>query len=398
MTQSPPSHRPTKLVLAAIEPSGDELGAALIGALKAQAVTSGFELQLSGCGGSLMRQAGMASIFPIGPLSVMGFSDVARALPEARLRVGQLADHAIEQCAHAVVFVDGWAFSRLAAQVLRARAPHIKLYKYVAPQVWASRPQRKEFVKQYFDGVLTVLPFEEPIFSQLGVLTRYVGNPIFQKAAHADTAQSSFRLSDDMATKPLLAVLPGSRRREVERLLPVFGQTVTLLREALDGLSVVIPAAPAVEGLVRDFVTDWENTHIVGPDLKYQAIGAANVALAVSGTVTTEIAVLGVPQIIAYKVDALTHLWARRIVTTPYASILNVMAHGHIIPEFIQHACEPDGLAQALLPLLTDPACAKAQLDQLREPLQSLDLSGPPAAQRAASAILSWVGAQNRAV
>ncbi|MEL7015922.1 MAG: lipid-A-disaccharide synthase [Pseudomonadota bacterium] len=382
---------PRHLVIVAVEPSGDEIGAALHGALMARARHLGISLTISGCGGPQLASAGMNSLFPIGPLSVMGFTDVARAVPLARLYARQLADHVARVRAHGVIFVDGWAFSRLAAPLMHQGDARPKLYKYVAPQIWASRPQRIDFIKDWFDGVLTVLPFEKPLFDEKNIPVTYVGNPLFEKAVTAPIDAQHFRARRGLGHKPILAVLPGSREGEVRRLLPIFRETVSALRARAPDFCVVIPAAPAVADFLREETVSWAYCHIVTPDEKYDALHAATVALSASGTVTTEIALSGTPQIIAYKVDPLTHLWAQRVITTPYASILNVMADAPIIPEFIQDKCVPEPMAAALFPLLTDAQKRADQRAAVTPYLARLQLGGEPAASRAAHTVFDWL-------
>lgn len=377
-----------KFLLAAVEPSGDQLGADLITALHA---VSDAPVEVIGCGGPIMAEAGCKSLFAIEPLSVMGFTDVARAYPEAKRRIKQLAQTASTENVDAVVFVDGWAFSRLGAQALHKVAPAIPVYKYVAPQVWASRPQRTEFVRRYFDGVLSVLPFEPPFFEKVGIPTKFVGNPIFQAAAHMPTDRHAFRHQYQLGDRPVLAVLPGSRKREVSLLAPVIGQTLHILRRTLPDLAIVVPAAPAVVDLLPDLITTWPDTIIAMPEDKYNAIAGADIALAASGTVTTEVAILGVPQIIVYRVDKLTRLWAGMVIKTPFASVLNVMAKKVVIPEYIQENLNASAMAGQLLSYLDDPASAQAQRQAVATQLTNLRLDGPPAAQIAAKTLIDWV-------
>ncbi|MEO1149436.1 MAG: lipid-A-disaccharide synthase [Pseudomonadota bacterium] len=381
------------LVIAAVEPSGDEIGAALHDALHTRAQELGVTLTLSGCGGPRLAAAGMESLFPIAPLSVMGFTDVARAIPLARLYARQLADHSARVRADGFIFVDGWAFSRLGAPLLRDGPSRPKIFKYVAPQIWASRPQRIDFIKDWFDGVLTVLPFEKPLFEEKDIAVAYVGNPLFEKAVTAPIDAQRFRQRHGLGHRAILAVLPGSREGEVRRLLPVFQETVAALRAQGLDFSVVIPAAPAVASILKEETASWTDCCLAAPDEKYDALTAATAALSASGTVTTEVALSGTPQIIAYKVDGLTHLWARRIVTTPFASIVNVMADAPIIPEFIQDKCEPAAMAAALRPLLGDPQKRADQRTAVTPYLAQLQLGGTPAAARAAHSIFDWLTA-----
>ena len=376
------------IMLAAVEPSGDALGAALFGAMKKISPN----IDYFGCGGAAMEARGFSSLFPTAPFAVMGFTDVAKVLPLGLRRAAELAAEAARRRAKAAILVDGWAFSRILAKRLRAVSPSTKIIKYVAPQIWASRPQRIDFVKKYFDGVLTVLPFEPAIFQRAGVPAAFVGNPTFQAARAAVADGDAFRAQHRLQHEKIVIVLPGSRRGEIARLAPIFEEAATLLSARINAVKFVVPLAPATPAEWREHIKNWRVAPLViEPDEKYSAFAAANAALAASGTVTTELAIHGAPTIIAYRVDPLTAFWARRVVTTNFASILNFQAGRAVMPEYLQNDCAPRALANALHALVTRDGEARAQIDALKPLLAGLDLDGPPAADRAATQIFEWI-------
>ncbi len=376
-------------MLAAVEPSGDALGAALLSSLKNMAPP---DTEYFGCGGPLMESEGFRSLFPIESLSVMGFTDVARALPLGFRCADKLSKISSQKNTDAAIFIDGWAFSRIGAKRLRERSARTAIYKFAAPQVWASRPQRVQFVRQYFNGVLTLLPFEPPYFEEVGVRTKFVGNPTFQSAWSSRGDGEGFRRKHGLQNAPVLAVLLGSRKSELLRLEPVFRETVKIVIERKPDLRVIIPLAPNISHAASQIRSEWaDRVIIIEPDEKYDAFAAADAALAASGTVTTELAINNTPMIIAYKVDPLTAFWARMVVTTKFASILNVAAGRAIIPEFIQEKCKPADMANALNILLENEDARKDQLESFAPLLASLNLSGPPAAKLAAQTLLEWI-------
>lgn len=380
------------VMLAAVEPSGDALGAALFEALHRKLPDTEF----FGCGGSAMKRAGFKSLFPTDAFAVMGFTDVVKALPEGFRRAKELAQEAARRKARAAILIDGWAFSRILAKRLKALSPETKIYKYAAPQVWASRPQRVEFVKDYFDGVLTLLPFEPAYFEEVGVSAAYVGNPTFQKAWRSRGDGDAFRAKYELGDAPLLCVLPGSRRSELKYLLPPFKETVIRLRQEIPALRVATPLAEAVATEARAVMSDWPGPPIlfIRADEKYAAFAAATAALAASGTVSTELAINGAPMVVGYKVDPLTAFWARRVKTTPYGSILNVMANRFLIPEFFQEECTADNLTPPLLKLFIDDAARRAQLNGFEALLPQLT-SSEDSAGAAADQIIAWLGQES---
>lgn len=369
-----------RIMLAAVEPSADALGAALLRELKERVPDASF----TGCGGPQMAEKGFQSLFDTAAFSVMGFTDVARVLPEAWRRARQLAALCARDEIDIAVFVDGWSFSRLSAKRIRKRAPGTAIVKYAAPQVWASRPQRTIFVRDHFDLVLTLLPFEPPFFEKEGTRATFVGNPNFEKVATTPRSGPAFRGRHDLGASPLLAVLPGSRKGEVSRLLIPFGDAVTDVASKIPGLRVVIPAAPAMEQLVREGVAPWPiKPLVVAASERFDAFEAADVALAASGTVSTELAMSDTPMVIGYRVDPLTAKWAKRVLVTEYVSILNVFADEPIIPERLQDECTPEQLSADVVRLFRDEQARQRQLSAFRRLLPSLIGRGNAAAQAA---------------
>lgn len=384
-----------KFLLTAVEPSADEIGASLIRELKKLAPGAAF----IGCGGPAMKAEGLESLFPTDAFAVMGLSDALRVLPEAFRRADELSELAVREKPDVAVLIDAWAFSRLVATRLRKSAPETTVIKLAAPQIWASRPKRVRFVRRFFDGVLTLLPFEPPLFEKAGVRAEFVGNPNFQQAFAARGDGAAFRARRRLGQTPVLAVLLGSRRREVTRLAKPFAEAVAILAREIEGLRIISPAAPSVEALVRSTMRDWPGDPIiVGADEKYDAMAAANFALTASGTASTELAINRTPMVVAYRVDPLTAMWARQVTTTPYASIINVAADRFVIPEFIQENCDGRLIASALLELHENPSAFVDQAEAFDVILKELGVDGPSAARIAAKRIVEWAPLGRRRV
>ncbi|MGF1543405.1 MAG: lipid-A-disaccharide synthase [Parvularculaceae bacterium] len=376
-----------RILLAAVEPSADAIGASVIAALRDRAPGA----ELFGCGGEAMAAAGFDSAFPTNDLAVMGFTDVARVYFKALARADALMELAAARQADAAVFIDGWAFSRLCAGRFKKRAPATRRLKLVAPQVWASRPQRVDFVREHFDGVMCLLPFEPDWFAAAGVRARFVGNPNFQAAWRARGDGAAFRARHDLGDAPVLGLFLGSRRQEVRRHVEPFAGAAARIVEEAPGVRTIVSAAPGVIDLVRSAADDWPFEPVfVDPDEKYDACAATTAAIAVSGTITTELAINGAAVVVAYKVDPLTAFWVRRVMTGAHASILNVAVDAPAMPELLQEDCEPAKLAAAVRALLLDPGAREEQRAQIAPALAGLRLDGPSAADLAAETILEW--------
>ncbi|HBS30755.1 MAG TPA: lipid-A-disaccharide synthase [Parvularcula sp.] len=376
-----------KVLLAAVEPSADAIGASLIAEIRRLSP----EVRFVGCGGPLMAREGFQSLFDIAPLSVIGFLDVLRAAPAAYRFADALAEAALRERPDIAVLIDGWAFSRLLAVRLRKLPPGTTLVKLVAPQVWASRAGRVKFVKDHFDAVLCLLPFEPPYFARAGVRAEFIGNPNFQAAWRSRGDGAAFRARHRLGDAPLLAVLLGSRKAEVARLAAPFGDAVKILAERVPGLRVASPVAPSVERHARARLARFAGDPvIVGADEKYDALAAANVGLTASGTASTELAINRTPMVVGYRLDPISAIWARSVLKIPYVSIINVAGGRFVIPELLQEDCTGPNIAGALLPLFADPEAYAEQGSAFATILKSLGVDGAPAAEIAAERILEW--------
>jgi lipid-A-disaccharide synthase len=291
-----------------------------------------------------------------------------------------------------MVCIDSPDFThRIARQVKRAN-PKIPTVNYVAPQVWASRQYRARAMARYFDMVLALLPFEVPFFEAHGVHAAFVGHPVIERAARMTGGDALRTRLGIAADAPLLAVLPGSRMSEVTLLLPVFRDAVARLAKSLPGLVCVLPTVPNVAARVRAQTASWPTPlHILEGDAdKFASFDAADVALAASGTVTTELALSATPMVVAYKLGWLTHALARPFIVAKFATLVNILLDREAIPEFLQSRCTPEALSGALLPLFRDPAKRDAQISDLKHAVHDLGMDDEPPSLRAARTLLAF--------
>ncbi|MEO1042321.1 MAG: lipid-A-disaccharide synthase [Pseudomonadota bacterium] len=379
------------ILLAACEPSGDALGASLMAALN----TLSPGIRFIGGGGPLMAKQGLENPLDTDQLAVMGPADALAAIPKALGLASSLAKLARDEQPDAAVLVDSWVFSKLLAGKIKKKAPETKLIKLGVPQVWASRPQRAAVASELFDLLLCLLPFEPKHFTELGGNAVFVGNPNYQLASSTPRSGPAFRAKHEIGDAPLLLLLPGSRTGEVKRLLPVFEATLEDLAARVPGLRIAVIAAPAVEERVRTAVETWGGQPlIVPPDERFHAFDAGDVALAASGTVTTELALAGTPMVVTYKVAPLAAFYAKRVITTPFVTILNIMAGEAVIPERIQQECMPSQLSADIIRLFQDDDARRRQISAFRRMLPSL-IGSHDAAERAAQEILTLVDGEN---
>jgi len=380
---------PLTLMLVCGEPSGDQLGAELMQAIRS---LGGENIRIVGVGGAAMAAQGLNSLFPLDATAVMGLREVVPRIPEILGRVRMASDYALALKPDALVCIDSPDFThRIARRVKRAN-PAIPTVNYVAPQVWASRQYRARAMARYFDLVLALFPFEVPFFEGRGIHAAFVGHPVIERAARmqgGDELRARLGIGFDV---PLLAVLPGSRMSEVTLLLPIFREAVAKLAQSLPDLVCVLPTVPNVAAKVRALAESWPvPLHILdSAGDKFASFDAADVALAATGTVTTEIALSQTPMVTAYKLGWLTYTLARPFISVKYATLVNILLDREAVPEFIQNRCMPDALADALLKLFQDPDARSAQIRDMDEAMHLLGAGEETPSLRAARTLLAF--------
>ncbi len=374
------------IFLIAGEPSGDVLGGRLIAALRE---LTGGKLAVTGVGGEMMREQGLESLFPMEELSVMGIAEILPHLPQLLRRIRQTAAAVDQAAPDALVTIDSPDFTRRVARRVTDRA--IPRIHYVAPTVWAWRPWRAKGFAQDFTHLLALLPFEPPWFERVGLPCSFVGHPVIETGAEKGDGPAFRARHGIAADAPVICVLPGSRRGEVGRLAGDFGLALSLLAERYPGLRPVVPTIETVAPTVRDLAAGWPGSPIVvqGAAERYDAMAASNAALAASGTVALELALARVPTVIAYRVAPLTHFIVRRMLSTDFGNLVNIIENREIVPELIQGDCRPDRLAAALERMLGPDG--EAQAEAVQPALAQLGLGGEAPARRAAQAVLDII-------
>ena len=380
-----------KLMLVAAEASGDALGAGLMAQLRVQAPD--IDWSFVGIGGARMAEQGVKSPFDIAQLSILGLVEGLKALPRVKARVRDTVALAVSEKPDAVVLIDSWGFTLRAAQAIRKALPGVPLIKYVGPQVWAARPGRAKTLAGAVDFLIALHPMDPPFFEAQGLKTVVVGNPALH-TNFGDADPLAFRKSIGLsADAPILLVLPGSRPAEIKHMMPVFAEVLARLHRERPDLTFVMPVADTVRARVEAAVKAIPvQIRLVENEAgKFSAMRAATLALACSGTVSTELALAGCPMVIAYKLEPLTYWIYKRISTLKHATMFNIMADRRIAPEFLQNECTADNLLNAIDQRLDDKTLRE---EQVREQFEALDLMGrgsAPTAERAARAVLDFL-------
>ena len=310
-----------------------------------------------------MASQGVASLFDISQLSVLGVVDALMIYRRALRLVEQTVALAARERPNVAILIDSWAFSLRVAKGLRRQNPDLPLVKYVAPQVWAWRRGRAKVLARAVDHLLSIHSFDAPYFEAEGLATTFVGNAALgTDFSGSDPAQLRLDLAIGPHA-PILLVLPGSRPSEIKRIVPAFADAVARLKATHPDLEIVVPAAPTVAEMVRTAVAGWPfRAHVVeGEAAKRDAMKAATVALACSGTVTLELALAGCAMVVAYRLDALTYALVNPLVRRPI-TLFNIAAKTLVAPELIQDDCTGEALAREVALRLDNPALRFAQI------------------------------------
>jgi lipid-A-disaccharide synthase len=368
------------IFLIAGEASGDMLGAALMRAIRAARP----ETKFTGVGGKAMTREGLASLFPMEDIAVMGLLPVLARLPRLVARISETAQAVIETAPDCLVIIDAPDFTHRVARKVRRALPGVPIVDYVSPTIWAWRPGRARAMRGYVDCVLALLPFEPQAHSRLGgPRCVYVGHPLVERL-DALTAENA---SDSSTT---LLVLPGSRVAEVERMTPLYGEALELLRQRIPGLDIAIPVAPHMEEPLRDALRGWPFApRLVAQADKFANFRKARAALVTSGVATLELALADVPMVVAYRVSRFESL-LRFLVKVHSIVLPNLILGENAVPEFLQEAATPVALAEALAPLIAQGPTREAQRAAFARVRARLVEAGIDPSARAAAITLEY--------
>ncbi|BCJ90778.1 lipid-A-disaccharide synthase [Terrihabitans soli] len=351
---------PLDIFIVAGEHSGDQLGFKLIRALREET-----DISVRGVGGPLMAGEGVASLFPLEDIAVMGFSAVIARLPLLKRRIDETVAAILANPPDVLVIIDSPDFTHRVAKAVRKKLRRLPVVDYVSPSVWAWRSGRARKMRAYVDKVLALLPFEPDAHLRLGGPDCvYVGHPLIERLSELRPMQGERK---PVANGVNLLVLPGSRGSVVRRHMPLFGEVLKRLGTA--NLAVTIPAVPKLADEISELASTWPLAPrlVSGEAEKFAAMRAANVALAASGTSTLELALSGVPLIGAYRVEPLANIVRHFVkIEAPHILLPNLVLGQRAIPEFVAGDARPERIAPALELLFGDTPQRRAQETALR--------------------------------
>lgn len=381
--------------LIAGEPSGDKLGGALMDGLRILEP----DVHFDGVGGPLMQAQGLTSRFDMSELSVMGIAEVLPKYRALMRRINETAAAVVNTAPDVLITIDSPDFCLRVARRVKAARPNMRTVHYVAPTVWAWRPGRAAKMAQMIDQVLTLFPFEPPFMEAAGMACDFVGHPVVAEPIATDAEVQAFRARNNIGDAPCLLALPGSRRGEVGRLLPIFAEALRPLVAKQPEVQVVLPAVAPVAAMVAELTSGWPKAPIIldprGQSVeaaateKRAAFRAANVALAASGTVSLELAAAGTPMVIAYDMNWFSRQLIKRMLQVDTVTLVNLVSETRVVPEFLGEKCKPKTITKALSEVMDAPELQKRAMSLT---MQRLGRGGEAPGLRAARAVLDRLG------
>lgn len=337
---------PSKVMIMAGEASGDLLAGSLVNALKKTSA----QIQFSGMGGRHMRDAGVDVFLDPAQISVVGIFEVLTHLPKILGAMRLIKQRIKRQKPDLLILIDFPDFNLRIAKI--AKKYGVKVLYYVSPQIWAWRYSRVHTIKKRIDHMAVLFPFEKVIYDNEQIPATFVGHPLSQMVKASLPTDAIYRELSVDPNKPVISLMPGSRRQEVQRMLPLILQAIPLIQQQIPNVQFIMPIPKAVKSIV-DAMSVPANIKLV-LDNTYNALAISDAAITKSGTVTLETALMGVPMVIIYKIANTTYQIAKRLVRTPFIGLCNIVAQEMLAKELIQHDANPQAIADEVISLLQD--------------------------------------------
>lgn len=347
------------IYIVAGEPSGDILGDQLIKSLESKFNSPIF----NGVGGERMQSNNFTSLFDMSDISIFGIFPVLRKLFFLMNKINDVVKDICQKKPDIIILIDSPDFNHRVAKKVKKYLPDVPIVCYVAPTVWAWRQGRAKKMSEYFDYLLSVIPFEVNFFEKYGLKTSYVGHPFIEKVKNINDI--TFSEKYDLDKSKTIIFLPGSRKIEIERHSPVMVQAIDYLKDQNLNLNILIATGQKQLDQIRDYFTDIQ---IITDDYeKYSLFKKADFACAASGTVTLELGLTETPTIVIYKMDKLTWFFISKMVKVKFVSLVNLILGRESSKELLQDNFNKENLIDELSKLLSDEDGQKKQINDLKE-------------------------------
>ncbi len=376
-----------KIVIITAEESGDELGASLVDALRSSGLN---EFKLFGIGGSLLLERGMTNFHHIKEINVMGIIEVIPKILQIKKIINNVTETILKLKPDIVVSIDSPDFTLRIAKKIKSRNSNIKILHYVAPSVWGWRPNRIYTIKSAVDKLLTILPFEKKLFEEKQVATTFVGHPITDKIKPKITFDEFNNKYITGNKKPILLILPGSRKPEIDKLLNIYLNAVENYN-FYDNFSLVLPIKKQLASYVRNIIKakniSFDVTILDNEEAKYESFVVADYAIATSGTVALELSYFNIAYLVAYKFNFFSYAIIKSLAQTKFANLINIINNQGDIPELLQTQCTADKIGKKLEKIIVDEEYKKSILHASEVAIAQLNCKENPSSLAAKEVI-----------
>jgi lipid-A-disaccharide synthase len=369
-------------MIVAGEASGDLHGARLAAAIQKQLPG----IHICGMGGKELREQRVDILYDAAKMAVVGLVEVLTHIGDIREAQRVLHDELINNTPHLLILIDYPEFNLILAR--KAKKLGIPIFYYISPQVWAWRSGRVRKIARLIDRMAVILPFEKPFYKERGVNVDYVGHPLMDSIktslSRADFCDQYSINKDDV----IIGLLPGSRKKEIISMLPVFLEAATILSDTFPNITFLLPQASSLtrKDLEAGGLANSSIDIKILTENRYDLMAACDLAMAASGTVTLELAIINVPMVVSYKVSPMTYFIGKRLVNVKYTSLVNLVADREVVPELIQDDATPENIANTMKAIWPGSKGREAMLKGLEEVRKKLGEGG--ASDRAAAIAL----------
>ena len=383
-----------KIFIIAGEDSGDKLGSAIMESLS-EVIAS--PLNFKGIGGNSMTSRGLQSLFPMSELSVMGFVEIASQYTKLKNRIDQTVASILDEKPDILLTIDAPEFCFRVAKKIKLVNKNIPIAHYVAPTVWAWRPSRAKKIAKFVDHILALFPFEPPYFHDAGVKCDFVGHPVVSEKIAGEDSVTEFKKEYSITDEPIILCLPGSRKSEINRLMPVFGKTLDQFSNILPDARFILLSTPGVyeyskiylEYMPKDIVFLTPEKFGLEKYLQFKkaSFKISRLALAASGTVSLELAANNTPMVIGYDMNFLSRNIISLMLKTDTVNLVNLIAGNRNIPECIGSNCNSENL---LLEMVRVYSNTQSQINDFKTTMDLLGKNNQPPNVRAANSLLNF--------
>lgn len=383
-----------KIFIIAGEDSGDKLGSAIIDSLREAFDGS---INFVGIGGNGMMNRGLDSIFPMSDLSVMGLVEIALQYPSLKNRLNQTIQSILDEKPDILLTIDAPEFCFRVAKKIKLLNKNIPIVHYVAPSVWAWRPNRAKKISEFVDHILALFPFEPRYFRDVGIKCDFVGHPIVTESLADEESIAEFKNEYSLADEPIILCLPGSRKSEIDRLMPVFGETLEKFSNILPSARFVLPSTPNIYEYSKKYLGSMPKDIIflspekIGIDkyLKFKkaSFKISSLALAASGTVSLELAANNTPMVIGYDMGFLSRQIIGLMLKTETVNLVNLITGNRNIPECLGANFKSENLFLEMVRVYSNN---QNQIKDFRTTMDLLGQNNEPPNDRAANSLLKF--------